>query len=264
MIRPPRAGRSSSMDLSRSTVLVTGANRGIGLAITRELAGRGATVLAGVRDPSAMPEAGPNVRAVACDVSSRASLAAAAAEAGAVDVLVNNAGVLQAGQLEHEDPDHIDEVLQVNLAGAIHLTRLLLPGMLERGRGTIVNNASISGYAFFPGSSVYAATKAGLVGFSESLRRELRGTGVGVLHLVTPSVDTRMMDAVVEGYAGHQDFSSMKRIAPEAWARKVADAIEADRAVLNPGGKERLAKLASRGPSLLLDLISRGFDRAGQ
>lgn len=249
------------MDLLRSTALVTGANRGIGLAISQQLARRGATVVAAVRDPAGMPLVDGRVRTVACDVGSRSSIAAAVSAAGPVDVLVNNAGVLQAGQLEHEDPDHVDEVLRVNLAGAIQLTRSLLPGMLERGRGMIVNNASISGYAFFPGSSVYAATKAGLVGFSEALRRELRGTGVGVLHLVTPGVDTRMLDQVVEGYAAHQDLASMRRISPERWAAKVADAIERDRSVLDPTGAERLAKLASRGPGLLLDLATRRFER---
>ena len=248
------------MELTGATCLVTGANRGIGLAIARELAGRGARVLAGVRDPDAMPSI-PGVEPVAVDMGSRAAIERAAAAAGAVDVLVNNAGVLQAGQLEHEDPGHLYEVLQVNLAGAIHLTRLVLPGMLESERGKIVNNASISGYAFFPGSAVYSASKAGLVGFSESLRRELRGSGVSVLHLVTPSVDTRMMDQVVEGYEGNQDLSGMSRVAPEEWAGKVADAIERDKGVLDPGGSERLAKLASRGPGLLLDLVSRSFDR---
>jgi short-subunit dehydrogenase len=249
------------MDLTTSTCFVTGANRGIGLAITRELAQRGATVLAGVRDPAALPDIAGSVRPVTIDAGSRDSIEAAAAQAGAVDVLVNNAGVLQAGQLEDEEVEHLYEVLQVNLAAGIHLARLLLPGMIERGRGTIVCNASISGYAFFPGSSVYAASKAGLVAFCEGLRRELRGTGVTVLHLVTPAIDTRMMDQVVEGYRGNQDLSKMRRTSPEDWARKVADAIAADKSVLNPGGSERLAKLASRGPGLLLDLVSRNFDR---
>jgi short-subunit dehydrogenase len=249
------------MDLSTSTCLVTGANRGIGRAISQELADRGARVLAGVRDPAALPPFVGDVTPLALDAADRASIETAAARAGAVDVLVNNAGVLQAGQLESEDVEHLYEVLQVNLAAGIHLARLLLPGMLVRGRGTIVCNASISGYAFFPGSSVYAASKAGLVAFCEGLRRELRGTGVNVLHLVTPAIDTRMMDAVVEGYRGNQDLSRMRRTAPEDWARKAADAIEQDRSVLNPGGSERLAKLASRGPGLLLDLVSRGFDR---
>jgi len=218
-------------------------------------------VLAGVRDPDGLLPIEGDVTALEIDATSRTSIEAAAARAGAVDVLVNNAGVLQAGQLETEEVDHLYEVVQVNLAAGIHLARLLLPGMLERGSGTIVNNASISGYAFFPGSSVYAASKAGLVAFSEGLRRELRGTGVNVLHLVTPSIDTRMMDQVVEGYAGNQDLSSMSRTSPEDWAEKVVGAIESDKAVLNPGGSERLAKLASRGPALLLDLVSRSFDR---
>lgn len=249
------------MDIATSTCLVTGANRGIGLAITQELAHRGARIIAGARAPAQLPPSAGDVTPLAIDVTSRESIEAACASAGDVDVLVNNAGVLQAGQLESEDVDHLYEVLQVNLAAAIHLTRLLLPGMLERGRGTIVNNASISGYAFFPGSSVYAASKAGLVAFSEGLRRELRGTGVNVLHLVTPAIDTRMMNEVVEGYAGHQDLSKMRRTSPEDWARKVADAIATDRSVLNPGGSERLAKLASRGPGVLLDIVTRGFDR---
>jgi short-subunit dehydrogenase len=249
------------MQLTTSTCLVTGANRGIGLAISQELAHRGARVIAGARDPAKVPPIDGDVTPLAFDASSRGSIEDAAAAAGPVDVLVNNAGVLQAGQLESEDVDHLYEVLQVNLAAGIHLARLLLPGMLERGRGTIVSNASISGYAFFPGSSVYAASKAGLVAFSEGLRRELRGTGINVLHLVTPAIDTRMMDQVVEGYEGNQDLSKMSRTPPEEWARKVVDAIEADKSVLNPGGSERLAKLASRGPGLLLDLVSRGFDR---
>ncbi len=249
------------MDLHGARCLVTGANRGIGLALTRELAARGATVLAGVRDPGAMPPAGPRVEPIAVDLAERAAIERCAREAGPVDVLVNNAGVLQAGQLEREPVDRVYETLQVNLVGLIHLTRELLGGMLDRGHGRIVNNASISGYAFFPGSSVYAASKAGVVGFSESLRRELRGTGVGVLHLVTPSVDTRMMSAVVESYAGNQDLSGMRRTSPEQWARRAADAIAAGRSVLDPGGRERLAKLASRGPGLLLDLASRGFNR---
>lgn len=229
--------------------------------MVRELAGRGATVLAGVRRSGSLPEVGGRVSELQIDLADRASIERAARAAGAVDILVNNAGRLQAGQLEEEDVEDIYAVLQVNLAGSIHLTRLLLEGMLAREHGKIVNNASISGYAFFPGASVYSASKAGIVGFSESLRRELRGTGVSVLHLVTPSVDTRMMDAVVDSYEGHQDLSTMRRVAPADWAGRVAGAIESDKGVLDPGGSERLAKLASRGPGLLLDLVARGFDR---
>jgi short-subunit dehydrogenase len=133
---------------------------------------------------------------------------------------------------------------------------LLLPGMLERGSGKVVDNASISGYAHLPAASTYAASKAGVVAFSESLRRELRGTGVSVLHLVTPGVSTDMLSDTDDAYGRHFDTSGWDRQAPAEWAARVVAAIEADKSVLGPGGRTALAKLASRGPGLLLDALS--------
>ncbi len=255
------------MRIEGATCLVTGANRGIGLAIARELATRPVRLLVAARDPAKVPPIEPppggagEVRAVRVDLSSREQIEACAAELGSalegVDVLVNNAGLLSVGQLELTPLDEIYASLQVNLLGTIHLTRLVLPGMLRRGRGRIANNASISGYAFLPGSSVYAASKAGVVAHSEALRRELRGTGVSVLHAVTPSVDTDMMDSLQERTKGQFDTGAWKRTSPEDWAAKLVRAIESDAHVLDPGGNERLAKLASRGPAFLLDAISR-------
>ncbi|MDQ4041390.1 MAG: SDR family NAD(P)-dependent oxidoreductase, partial [Actinomycetota bacterium] len=136
------------------------------------------------------------------------------------------------------------------------------PWMLERGLGKVVNNASISGYAFFPAASTYAASKAGVVAFTESLRRELRGTGVSTLHLVTPGVNTDMLDDTEQAYGRHLDTSGWQKQEPQEWAAKVVDAIRDDRAVLGPGGKTAIAKLASRGPAFLLDTISdRMFTR---
>ena len=179
-----------------------------------------------------------------------------------MDLLVNNAGLMTGGLLEEQDVDDIYAMFQVNLVAVVHLTRLLLPAMLERGRGKIVNNASISGYAWFPAASTYAAAKTGVVAFSESLRRELKGTGVGVLHLVTPGVDTDMLDATREVYGRHMDAAAWDDQSPEEWAAKVVRAIERDDHVLGPGGRLALAKLASRGPAALLDLISsRSFSR---
>ena len=107
--------------------------------------------------------------------------------------------------------------------------------MVERGRGTIVNNASISGYAWFPAATTYAAAKTGVVAFSESLRRELDGTGVNVLHLVTPGVDTDMLDATREVYGRHMDADSWGDTSPEEWAAKVVRAVERGDHVLGPG-----------------------------
>jgi short-subunit dehydrogenase len=255
------------MDLTDSTALVTGANRGIGRAITQALAQRPLKlVLAGVRDVDKFePIHGrAEVRPVELDLGSRESIDAGldALDLAGLDLLVNNAGQLSAGLLEEQDLDEIYSMLQVNLNAVIHLTYRVLPHMVARGRGTVMNNASISGYAFFPAASTYSATKAGVVGFSESLRRELDETGVNVLHAVTPGVDTEMLDETEAIYRGHLDTSAWTRVQPEEWAEKVIDAVESDRHIVGPGGRVALAKLASRGPAQLLDFVmSRAFTR---
>ena len=256
------------MELTGLTALVTGSNRGIGRAISEELARRPLELLlcgarSGEGEPPAPPPGGAReVRTVAADLSTRESIEHAAAALPPVDVLVNNAGLMTGGLLEEQDIGDIYAMFQVNLAAVVHLTKLVLPGMLERGRGTIVNNASISGYAWFPGATTYAAAKTGVVAFSESLRRELRGTGVNVLHLVTPGVDTDMLDATREVYGRHMDADAWSDESPSEWAAKVVRAVERGDHVLGPGGRLALAKLASRGPAALLDVISsRMFTR---
>jgi short-subunit dehydrogenase len=242
---------------------VTGSSRGIGRAIAEELATRPLDLLlCGVRSddsapPSAPPDGAREVRTVELDLSTRESIERAAAGLPAVDLLVNNAGLMTGGLLEEQETDDIYAMFQVNLVGLVHLTKLLLPGMVERGRGMIVNNASISGYAWFPAATTYASAKTGVVAFSEALRRELDGTGVGVLHLVTPGVDTDMLDDTREVYGRHMEADSWSHTSPEEWAAKAVRAVEHDDHVLGPGGRLALAKLASRGPAALLDTISR-------
>jgi len=248
------------MQIEGGTALVTGANRGIGRAIAEALAAEGADVLAGVRVLDAEHEVtgAPNLRAVRIDLSTPDSIESSMGELGeaaaGIDILVNNAGVFTGGLLDRADQAKLHELLQVNLAAPIHLTRLLLPGMLERGTGKIVNNASIIGHAAFPGASVYAASKTGLHGFSESLRRELEETDVTLLELVTPGVDTDMMDQVQRELDGHAETGGWDHVDPEDWAKKVVHAIESEEDELNPGGAEGLAKLL---PKALLDLGAR-------
>jgi hypothetical protein len=202
------------------------------------------------------------VRPVAVDLSSREAIERSVEQLPPIDLLINNAGRLTGGLLEAQELDDVYAMFQVNLLGPIQLTRAVLPGMLERGRGKIVNNASISGYAYFPATSTYAAAKAGVVAFSEALRRELNGTGVSVLHLVTPGVDTDMGDATLDVWGRHMDTSAWEMQPPGEWAAKVVKAIRDDDAILGPGGRLALAKLASRGPARLLDLVSaRIFER---
>ena len=252
------------MDLTGHTALVTGANRGIGKAVLDELARQPLDLLlAGMRDTDAFepPAAGAvkEVRPVELDLSSRESIdrGLAGLDGVPVDLLVNNAGRMTGGLLEEQEVEDVYAMVQVNLAALMHVTHALLPGMLERGRGKIVNNASISGYAYFPAASTYAASKAGVVAFSESLRRETEGTGVGVLHLVTGGVDTGMLDETLETYGRHLDVSGWEAVPAAEWAAKVVKAIRDDDHVLGPGGKTSIAKLASRGPAFLLDQITR-------
>jgi len=261
------------MNLTGATALVTGANRGIGRALVERLATLPLrAVLAGVRDVERFesvrlpPGGSREVRAVHMDLSSQASIEGSCTELGAeltqIDLLVNNAGLMTGGLLEEQDIDEVYAMFQVNLVGVTHLTQRVLPGMLARRKGTIANNASISGYAHFPAASTYAASKAGIVGFTESLRRELRGTGVHAMHLVTPGVATDMLSATDEVYGRHMDTSGWDRIPPDQWAAKVVSAIEADRRMLGPGGRSSLAMLAARGPASVLDAITaRAFSR---
>jgi len=257
------------MDLTARTALVTGANRGIGKAILDALAEQPLDLLlAGMRDPGSFdpPKAGrvKEVRPVALDLSSRESIEDGVKALGdvPVDLLVNNAGLVTGGLLEEQELDDVYAMLQVNLAAVIQLTRALLPGMLERRRGKVVNNASISGYAYFPAASTYAASKAGVVAFTESLRRETKGTGVSCLHLVTGGVDTDMLDETQDTYGKHLDTSGWDSVPADEWAAKVVKAIEDDDDILGPGGMTSIAKLASRGPGFLLDFIAgRSFSR---
>lgn len=252
---------AASMKLTNTTALVTGANRGIGKAFAEALAEHCAVVYAGARVPESVDIESENVHPLPIDLGSAASIESSFAlsrkQLESVDILVNNAGALSVGLLEEQDIDAMYTSVQVNLTGLMHLTKLLLPSMLERDRGYIVNNASMSGYAYFPLASVYAASKAGVVAFSESLRRELESTGIGVMHLVTPGVKTDMLEATEEGYGSHFDTSSWDKVEPEEWAAKMVDGIAGDESIVWPGGKTRLAALAGRGPGLLLDRAAR-------
>jgi short-subunit dehydrogenase len=124
-------------------------------------------------------------RVVTADLASPGEAERLATEAGSVDVLIANAGLPANGRLVDFEIDHLDRAIAVNLRSTIVLTRLLLPGMIERGSGHVVLLASLAGKVPTPGSSIYNATKFAIRGFGHALRAELAGTGVGV-SLVSP------------------------------------------------------------------------------
>jgi len=266
-------GSTRDMELEGRTVLVTGASRGIGLAIASLLAQEPVRLLVGVRSRERYEEPGGGkerraveVRPLVLDLSSRESIERAWAEQseelGRVDVLVNNAGEFAGGRLERIELDQLYAAVQANLTGLMHLTQRMLPGMLERGEGKIVNQASIMGYAHFPGTSVYAATKAGVSAFTECLRRELESTGVTTLELITGGYDTDMLREAGEILSEHADPSDWEWQDPGDWAEKIVDAIKSDKDRLEPGGKSQFARLGAKAPTGLMDAVTkRAFDR---
>lgn len=170
------------MPLVNGTVLITGASGGIGQAIARAFAARGAQLILSGRRQDALDGLAGRLggRAVACDLSSREDVQRLIEAAGPVDILVANAGLPATGHITELSQSQLDTMLEVNLRAPIALARGLIPGMVERGQGHLVFISSLSGKAVSPVSSLYNASKFGLRGFSLAVREDLRGTGVGV------------------------------------------------------------------------------------
>jgi short-subunit dehydrogenase len=169
-------------------VVVTGASSGIGRATAALLAGQGARVWAVGRSEARLEGiagAHPGITPFRCDVSEGEDRAALVDALGPVDVLVNNAGLGWIGMTEDMTPAEVRELFDVNVLGLIDLTLRVVPGMLERRRGHVVNVGSVAGWVSTPPLSVYSATKFAVHGFTEGLRREVAGRGVTV-GLVSP------------------------------------------------------------------------------
>jgi 3-hydroxy acid dehydrogenase/malonic semialdehyde reductase len=184
---------------AQPTVFVTGASSGFGAATARRFAADGARVIAAarradrVRDLAA--ELGPRVLPLTVDVRDRAAVAAAVAglpeEFSAVDVLVNNAGLaLGLNPAQDADLDDWDQMIDTNCKGLVYCTRAILPGMVARGRGHVINLGSVAGTYPYPGGNVYGGTKAFVHQFSLNLRSDLHGTGVRVTCVEPGMADT--------------------------------------------------------------------------
>ena len=195
------ADGASFASLDGKTALVTGASRGIGRAIAEELARAGAAVVVGYRSGGdAAQELATSIggRAVHADVSTAVGAKQLVDEAGDVDVLVNNAGVTRDGVLARMSDDDWQTVLDTNLSSVFYTCRAVTRPMMKKRAGVIVNVSSIVGVHGNWGQTNYAASKAGIIGFTKSLARELGSRGVRANVIAPGYIKTRLTDAIPE------------------------------------------------------------------
>jgi short-subunit dehydrogenase len=247
--------------LAGSVCLVTGATSGIGRATALRLAERGARLLVSGRDEDALAEVasatgGTPLAADLAEAGAAGALATDALAHGSVDILVNAAGAGLHGPVASLDTGELERLVRLNLTAPIELSRALLPAMLDRGRGHIVNVGSIVGHVGRRNEAAYAATKAALGVFSESLRAELTGTGVSVT-LVTPGVvDTGFFEQRGVSY----DRRWPRPVSADAVAARLVDGLESGRAeVLVPRWLSLPVRLRGALPGLYRGLARR-FD----
>jgi len=247
--------------LAGANVLVTGASGGLGEAVAIALHDRGARLLVSGRRTERLDAlaARTGARTLACDLTDRAAVEDLATAAGAVDVLVANAGVPAGGPIGGHTVDEIDTALAVNLRAPMLLARLLSDGMIARGGGHIVFMSSLAGKAASPGGAVYSATKFGLRGFALGLREDLRDHSVGVSTIFPGFISDAGMFA--DSGATLPRLVGTRR--PGQVARAVIEAIETGRAEIDvaPFGMRVGARLAGLAPALSAE-VQRRFGAA--
>ncbi len=202
---------------------ITGAARGIGEAIARELAGRGHTLLLGDLDTAGVEALGAELGATAgfVDVTDQASYGGWLALVPVVDVLVNNAGVMWVGAFDDEPEEVARKQFDVNFHGVVRGTRLVLPAMRARRSGLVVTVASAASYIAPAGEATYAATKHAVLGWMTAVRQELRGSGVTIALVLPTLVDTELAVGTASG--------GVPPLTPADVARAVAGVIDKPR-----------------------------------
>ncbi|HEX5277290.1 MAG TPA: SDR family oxidoreductase [Fluviicoccus sp.] len=221
---------SKPLNLKGAVVAITGGARGIGLATAKALTAAGARVSIGDVDLELAQQSAKQhgLHAARLDVRDPASfaefIASTEAALGPLDVLVNNAGIMPMGAFLEEAPGLSDAQIDINFRGVIHGMRAALPGMLARGRGHMINVASLAGRFAIPGAAIYCGTKFAVVGMTEAVAGEYRDSGVNFTVIMPSAVSTELAsgtDAAAKGM--------LPVVSPEDVANAIVSAIRAPR-----------------------------------
>jgi short-subunit dehydrogenase len=251
------------MRLEGKVVLITGAGSGIGQALAYGCAKRGAKlILVGRRHDKLHATRdglgdGVNATCIAADVttaSGREAIVDAVRVFGRLDLLINNAGMVAAGRLETQPDDTLEALVQVNLLAPMRLTRDLLPLLRAADRPRVVNVGSMFGDIGHPLFASYSATKFGLRGFSDALRRELAPENIGVTYVAPRGTQTE----ATRGFQDVVDAFGMAVDSAEVAAAPILQAIERDARFAYPRGPERLFVWVQR---LLPQVIDQALQR---
>ncbi|HEX3325061.1 MAG TPA: SDR family NAD(P)-dependent oxidoreductase [Solirubrobacterales bacterium] len=252
------------MELAGRTALLTGATGGLGRATAKALAARGAKLVLSGRKAEALESLaaelpGEGHRIVPSDLSQPGAAEKLAADAGAVDILVANAGLPGTGRLPELSAEQLTGTLRVNLEAPMLLARAVEPAMLEKGSGHMVFIASLSGKSPTPLSSIYCATKFGLRGFALGLRADLDPVGVGV-SLISPGL---IREAGMFADSGASPPLGLGTASPEQVATAVVKAIEHNKVEITvaPARQRLLAHFSLAAPAISVKTVSGG---AGQ
>lgn len=253
------------MQLNDARVLLTGACGGIGREIAALLAGAGAHVALAGRDEPVLQELCSKIRGhgnaasvITADLAQPAGPELIAQEAltalGGIDVLINNAGILDFRAFAEQSPGQIERLYRINLTGPVLLTRAVLPHMLRKGSGHIVNIGSTFGSIAFAYFAAYSSSKFAMRGFSEALRRELDDTGIHVTYVAPRATQTRLNSAAV--YRMNQALG-VGMDTPQNVAARIVRAIECNACDVYIGWPERLFVRINAVLPRLVDRVMR-------
>ena len=260
------------MKVSNTRVLVTGASRGLGRSIAEELARRGAQVALVARNAESLEALAKELggKAYPTDLTDPDAVAALVdrVEAdGPVDVLINNAGLDCVGFFVDTSAQQVRDVLQVNLLAPMELCRQLMPKMLARGRGHLVNVSSMGAVSISPGVTTYATSKAGLSHFTAGIRAELRGKPVSTTLVQIGNVKTDMVDHIREFGPARRIIERFEKLhmlpedlEPAVVATAIVDAVENQRRHVRLLKSVALITMMVEFPRRMSEVLSVGLD----